>query len=219
MKMIAVQAASYFADNRSAYLAAVGEHIIISAAALVIALALAFPAGCLSVRYAGLRKACLTVFNTLRIIPSLAVLLLLLPILGTGPVPAVVALALLAMPPILLNTIAGLDGVPAFMLETAAGVGMTRRQSWLRVRIPLALPLVMTGVRIAVIEIIASATLAAKIGAGGLGEIIFTGLGLARTDLLLIGGVSVALLSLGSGLLFSLPGRFLFRYNRSISHV
>jgi osmoprotectant transport system permease protein len=98
------------------------------------------------------------------------------------------------------------------MLETAEGMGMTQPQIWGKVRIPLALPLILAGIKIAMIEIIASATIAAKIGAGGLGGIIFTGLGLNRVDLLLIGGVTVAALSLLAGLLMDLLDRVLLKY-------
>lgn len=202
----------YFTTSHASFLAAVYDHVVLSAVSLLAAFAVAFPAGCLAARYGALKKALVAVFQTLRIIPSLAVLFLLIPILGTGFPPAAVALVLLAIPPILLNTIAGLDGVPAFMLETAAGLGMTPGQAWRRVRLPLALPMVLAGTKIAVIEIIASATLAAKIGAGGLGEIIFTGLGLNRTDLLLVGGFSVAFLSLAGGAVFVLIEKALFRY-------
>ena len=124
--------------------------------------------------------------------------------MGTGVRPAMTALVLLAVPPILMNTAAGFSEVPAFMLETAEGLGMTERQMFWKVKVPLAMPMILTGMRTAAIEIIASATIAAKIGAGGLGGIILTGLGLNRTDLLLIGGISVALLSLAAGMVFRL---------------
>ena len=81
---------------------------------------------------------------------------------------------------------------------------MTGRQVWMRVRFPLALPLILTGMKTAAVEIIASATLAARIGAGGMGDLIFTGIGLFRTDLLLIGGISVALMSFSAGIFFHL---------------
>ena len=138
----------------------------------------------------------------LRIIPSVAILILLIPVMGTGVRPAMTALVLLAVPPILMNTAAGFSEVPAFMLETAEGLGMTERQMFWKVKVPLAMPMILTGMRTAAIEIIASATIAAKIGAGGLGGIILTGLN--RTDLLLIGGISVALLSLEAGMVFRL---------------
>ncbi len=203
---------AYFANNGGAFGSAVWRHVAVSAASLLTALLIAVPGGCVSVCHQGVRRVFVAVFQTLRIVPSLAVLLLLIPVLGTGVKPAVVALTLLAIPPILLNTIAGLDAVPVFVLETAGGLGMTSRQAWRRVRLPLALPMIVAGARIAVIEIIASATLASKIGAGGLGDIIFTGLGLARTDLLLVGGAAVAALSLLAGLVFTLLGKALFPY-------
>ena len=103
-----------------------------------------------------------------------------------------------------MNTVAGLETVPPFILETADGLGMTGAQVWQKVRFPLAMPMILTGIKTAAVEIVASATLASKIGAGGLGDIIFAGIGLFKTELLLIGGVSVALLSLATGLLFNL---------------
>jgi osmoprotectant transport system permease protein len=151
-------------------------------------------------------------FSALRVIPSLAVLLLLIPIMGVGMIPAITALVLLAIPPILMNTASGLGDTPAFMLETALGCGMTDAEIWRKVRFPLAMPMILTGVKTAFIEIIASATLAAKIGAGGLGGIIFTWLGLDRIDLLLVGGVSVAALSGAAGLLLALVDRVALRY-------
>lgn len=98
------------------------------------------------------------------------------------------------------------------MVETAAGIGMTHREALWRVRLPLALPLILSGLRTALVEVVASATLAAKIGAGGLGEVIFTGLGLNRSDLLVLGGVLVAALSLGSGAVFDAIARRLMPY-------
>lgn len=206
------QILSYFQTGSDRFFTMLADHLKISLLALIVAVAIAVPAGFLCVRYKKTQKLITGLFSVLRVIPSLAVLLLILPILGTGTGPAAVALVLLAIPPILMNTVASLEGVPVFLLETADGMGMEPRQKWTRVRIPLALPMILTGVKTAAVEIIASATLAAKIGAGGLGDIIFTGIGLFRTDLLLIGGVTVALLSLLTGLLFSVIDRRLLRY-------
>jgi ABC-type proline/glycine betaine transport systems, permease component len=204
--------AAYFETNSASFLAAVWEHVAISAASLLIALVTGVVGGGLCVLFGRLNTAVQAVFQTLRIIPSLAVLLLLIPVMGTGMKPAVTALVLLAIPPILLHTVAGLSGVPDCMLETATGMGMTPGQAWRKVRFPLAMPVILTGVKIASIEIVSSATLAAKIGAGGLGEIIFTGLGLYRTDLLLIGGLGVALIALAAGCFFAVVDRVVFRY-------
>lgn len=208
------QMITYFQNNTDSYFSAIWEHIGISVSALLIALLIGIPAGFLCVRYKRSQKFIYSLFQVLRIIPSLAVLLLLIPIMGTGIKPAMTALVILAVPPILMNTLAGLEGVPAFMLETAAGCGMTERQIWLKIRFPLAMPMILAGIKTAFVEIIASATLAAKIGAGGLGEIIFTGLGLNRFDLLFIGGITVAILSVGAGLLIELLDRIILRYKK-----
>lgn len=148
----------------------------------------------------------------LRIIPSLAVLILLIPIMGTGLRPALTALVLLAVPPILMNTSAGFAEVPDFMIETGRGLGMTERQIFWKVKVPQAMPLMLAGMKTALMEIIASATIASKIGAGGLGGIILTGLGLNRTDLLLIGGLSVAILAGIAGVLFNQLDKYILKY-------
>ena len=195
---------SYFQENGPRFFGMLGAHIRVSLIALVLAVLIGIPAGFLCVRHPKSQKAITGLFSVLRVIPSLAILLLMVPIMGTGTAPAVVALVLLAMPPILMNTVAGLEGVPPFMLETAEGVGMNPTQVWTKVRFPLAMPMILTGIKTAAVEIVASATLASKIGAGGLGDIIFAGIGLFKTELLLIGGMSVALLSLLTGLIFAI---------------
>ena len=177
---------------------------MISVLALLTASVIGIPLGYLCVCRKKWERWITGAFQVLRIIPSVAILILLIPVMGTGVRPAMTALVLLAVPPILMNTAAGFSEVPAFMLETAEGLGMTERQMFWKVKVPLAMPMILTGMRTAAIEIIASATIAAKIGAGGLGGIILTGLGLNRTDLLLIGGISVALLSLAAGMVFRL---------------
>ena len=134
--------------------------------------------------------------NVLRVIPSLAVLVLALPLLGVGFRPALLALALLAIPPIVINTDLGLRSVPAPLLEAARGLGMTAKQISRRVRWPLAAPVVLAGVRTAAVEVIASATLAAFIGGGGLGEYIIDGLANQDYAELLTGAVSVAALAI-----------------------
>ncbi|MDF2858547.1 MAG: opuCB [Neobacillus sp.] len=209
---IGIQLIDYFANNMGNYLSSVREHIVISLLALFIAIVIGVPCGYLSIKHKKYNKWIVTSFQVLRIIPSLAVLILLMPIMGTGMNPAMTALVLLAIPPILMNTVAGLEEVPDFMQETAYGVGMTDWQVLWKVKFPLAMPLILTGIKTAMIEIIASATLASKIGAGGLGDIIFTGLGLNRTDLLLVGGITVALLSISAGLLLELLDRRLLKY-------
>lgn len=202
----------YIQSNGGHILSQVWTHLWVSLLALGVAAAVGIPCGYLASRSPKSEKWVTGPFQVLRVVPSLALLVLLIPIMGVGVPPAVTALAILAVPPILLNTIAGFLEVPAFMVESATGMGMTGREVLRRVRIPLALPMILAGLRTALVEVIASATLAAKIGSGGLGEIIFTGLGLNRADLLLLGGLAVAALSLGCGALFDLACRRILKY-------
>lgn len=206
------QLVDYFSNNHESFLLALREHLVISAIALMIAMIIGMPVGYLCARYNNAEKFFVPVFQILRIIPSLAILFLFIPILGTGITPAIVALVLLAIPSIIMNTLLGLKEVPSFMLETAHGLGMTEQQVFWKVTLPLAMPFILTGIKMGLIEIIASATLAAKIGAGGLGGIIFTGLGLNRMDLLIIGGVSVGLVSILAGVSLDLIEKSLVKY-------
>jgi len=205
---------AYFSDNSDAYFTMLQQHVGISLRVLVLSIAIGFPAGILCVIYRRQQKWVIGTFQVLRIVPSLAVLVLSIRFLGIGMGPAVVALAFLAIPPILMNVVAGLEEVPEFMLETAKAMGMTPSQVWLRVRLPLAIPLILAGIKTATVEIVASATIAALIGAGGFGQIIFQGLSVRRTELLLIGGISVAVLSLTAVFLLDLLDRFFQKYKR-----
>ena len=203
---------AYIQANSVQILHQIGDHFAISILALLVAAVIGIPCGYLA---SGSEKAESIVsapFQVLRVVPSLAFLILLIPVMGTGVPPAVTALTILAIPPILLNTIVGFRDVPDFMIESARGIGMTEKELFWKVRLPLALPMILAGLRTGLVEVFASTTLAAKIGAGGLGEIIFTGLGLNRTDLLVLGGVLVAVLSLGSGALFDVVSRRLMKY-------
>jgi osmoprotectant transport system permease protein len=203
---------NYFTNNTSDYLISLKEHLAISLMALLVSTLIGVICGYVCVEQKKYEKWIVSVFQILRIVPSLAILLLLIPVMGTGIKPALIALVLLAIPPILMNTVTGLEEVSPFIIEAAYGVGMSERQIFWKVKFPLAAPIILTGIKTAMIEIIASATLAAKIGAGGLGGIIFTGLGLNRIDLLLIGGISVAVLSIAVGLSLDLADKFLFKY-------
>lgn len=206
---------SYFQKNGSDYLALLWGHISISLISLLIAMAIAIPLGIMVYRSKIASVIAERGFGLLRIVPSLAVLIILIPIMGTGVLPSVTALTILAIPPILINTIQAFRNLPPAMLEAADGMGMSKTQSFFRVKLPLAFPLMFAGIRTAAIEIIASATLASYIGAGGLGDLIFTGLSLMRTSLLIIGGGSVAILSLLTGLILDLIYKRITRYQRA----
>ncbi|MFY9779333.1 MAG: ABC transporter permease [Candidatus Baltobacteraceae bacterium] len=156
----------------------------------------AVPFGSTLARFPMLQSAGLAAIGVARVVPSLAVLALMLPLLGVGFLPSLVALVLLAIPPIAVNTDLGLRGVPAPVSDAARGLGMSPRQIRRRVEWPLALPVVFAGIRTATVEVIASATLAAFIGGGGLGEYIVNGLAEADTPQLLEGALAVGALAL-----------------------
>ena len=202
----------YISTHSAQMLEQIATHIGISLFALAVAAIIGIPCGYFASKSTKCEALLTAPFEMLRVVPSLAFLLLLIPIMGTGLMPAVTALTVLAIPPILLNTIVGFRDVPDFMIESARGIGMSEREVLRQVRIPLALPMILAGTRTALVEVFASTTLAAKIGAGGLGEIIFTGLGLSRNDLLVLGGVLVALLSLAAGWVFDAISRTLLKY-------
>lgn len=202
----------YFQTSAPSYWQAVWQHITISLEALLISVFLGLGLAYFAYQHPQLQKLITSFSQGLRVLPSLGVLFILIPFLGVGHFPALVALVFLGLAPILINTVVGLNQVPASLVETAHAMGMTSRQLTFRVSLPLALPYILTGVKLALVEIIASATLATYIGAGGLGSLIFTGLGLYRYDLLVVGGASVALLSLISMLTLDLIIRWSKRY-------
>lgn len=193
---------TYFQNNSSQYLNNLLTHLMISFKALFWASLIGLPLGYVSYRIRPLADFFQMSAQLLRIIPSLAVLFLLIPLVGVGEFPALIALTFLAVPSILINTTLGFHEVPVVMKEVACGLGMNATQLFRKIEFPLALPYILNGLKLALVEILASATLATYIGAGGLGTLIFTGLGLYRVDLLFIGGATVALLSLGSIALF-----------------
>ena len=193
---------NYFSSNSEQYLQYVWEHLSLSIIALMIALVIGIPLGYISYKNKKLAEFFTFTSQFLRIIPSLAILFILIPIIGTGEAPALIALVFLAVPSIIINTILGFNEIPEVMKEVALSMGMNNKELLTRIEYPLALPFILNGVKLALVEIIASATLATYIGAGGLGTLIFTGLGLYRMDLLVIGGGSVMILSLLSMFLF-----------------
>lgn len=192
---------TYFSENPDRVIEAFTVHVRLSASALLIAVLLYIPLGILASQSKQIGPSIVAAVGAARVVPSLAVLFLLLPYMGTGFRPALVALILLAGPPIIVNTDAGLRNIDTAILENARGLGMTFFQAFSRVQFPLALPVVLAGVRAATVEIIASATLAAFIGAGGLGQFIITGLTLIDTTLLLVGAIPIIILAVGAEVL------------------
>ncbi len=205
----------YFQQDSQDYIALVLQHLRVSGLSVLIALAIGLPLGIYASFHEKLYNTFSSFFGILSVIPSLAVLFVCIPIFGVGMVPAIIALTLLALPPVFINTTVGFRSIPGSVLETAVGMGMDGGDIFWKIRLPLAAPMMLTGIRTAAVEVIASATLASYIGAGGLGDLIFTGLGLYRIDYLLIGGISVAVLSLLVDLILSVAEFWMTRYEHA----
>jgi len=172
------------------------EHLMLTGVSTGVAALIGLPLGVWITRQAALRGVVLGVAGVFQTIPSLAMLAFLLPFLGIGVKPALAALTLYAVLPILRNTYTGLAGVPPEIVEAADGLGFTRRQRLWMVEVPLALPVMVAGIRTATVIGVGIATLSAFIGAGGLGEFINRGLALNNNRLILLGAVPAAVLAL-----------------------
>lgn len=205
------QAFDYIQHNQNRFWQAIGTHLTISLEALLIAILIAVPLGIWTSSHPRISQIVINLAGVVRVIPSIAILFLLVPTLGFGVATALVALSALAVPPILINTDAGMRGLNPATIEAGRGMGMSPAQLLTRVKLPLALPVIIAGVRTAAVEVIASATIAYLIGLGGLGYFIFAGLPLSRYDLLLVGAIPVAILAFTAELLLSLVQRS-FRY-------
>jgi osmoprotectant transport system permease protein len=200
--MLLVEAWQYIVAHPERFLAALLTHVELSAAALAIAIAIAVPLG---VALAGARRTAqlaIAAANIGRTLPSLAVLALVMPILGTGFAPSLFALTLLALPPILINTHAAVRQVDPDVVDAARGMGMARGEIVRRVELPLALPVIFAGIRTAAVQVISGAVLAAYIGGGGLGDFITAGIAMMALPQLVVGAVPATLLAIGTDRLF-----------------
>jgi osmoprotectant transport system permease protein len=195
------EALAYAITHQTELLDALGQHLRLVAVALGISLIVCVPLGVWTSRSRLAAVTIINLFNALRVVPSLAVLFLAIPYFGLSFTSAAIALTLLALPPVLINTDAAYRTVDRSTRESAKGMGMTPGQVLWRVETPLALPVITTGIRIATTEVIASATLAAFIGSGGLGLYVVRGFALFSIPILLVGAIPVALLTLAAELL------------------
>lgn len=189
-------AIDYIRKNPSEVWRYVEAHLQLSFTAILIAAAVSLPLGVLASRNRHVSLYATNVVGVFRAIPSVAILFLAYPYLNVGYRPALLALTLLAFPPILINTSVGFAGVDPSIREAAYGMGMSTLQVLYRVELPLALPVVIAGLRTATVEVIASATLATFVGADSLGLYINEGLQTFQTSLMLVGAVPVALMTL-----------------------
>jgi osmoprotectant transport system permease protein len=173
-----------------------GRHLLLTLLALAVASLIALPAGWLLFRRPGLRLPVMGLFGVLYTIPSIALMILLIPLFGLGPLTVVVALVLYSQIILVRNTLAGLEGIPSAVTEAARGMGMSALQMAWRVQFPLALPVILAGLRLAAVVTVAIATIGAKFGSGGLGVLLFDGIAQGRMDKIWLGALSVGLMAL-----------------------
>ena len=201
----------FWTAHASEAVALLQQHVVLVAVSTLLAVAIGVPAGVLAARRRQLGRAVLLFASAAQTIPSLALLGFLLPVPfigGLGPRTALVTLSIYALLPILRTTVAGLRNIDPAVIEAGVAMGMTRRQLLWLVELPLALPSIITGVRVATIIGVATTTIAAAIGAGGLGEYIFRGLAMVDTTTILAGAIPAAALALcADGLLSWLERR------------
>jgi osmoprotectant transport system permease protein len=201
---------NFFLQHRAGIFGATLDHLFLVLIAMMIAVAIGVPLGMLIVHRPVLRAVSLAIANVFQTIPSLALFGFLIPIPfigGIGKRTAIVALVLYALLPILRNTYVGLTAIDPAVLEAAEAMGMTDTQILWRVRFPLSLAVILAGVRTATVITIGVATIAAAIGAGGLGSFIFRGVALVNNSLLLAGAIPSAILALLADFLLGLIER------------
>lgn len=172
------------------------EHTQLTFVSLFLAIVIAAPLGVLLTRRRKLAEPIIGFVAIFQTIPSLALLGFMIPLLGIGFTPAIVALTIYGLLPILRNTYIGIRGVDQAAIEAGIGMGMTSRQVLWMVELPLALSVIMAGIRTATVLIVGVATLGALIGAGGLGDLIFRGINTAKAELILAGAIPAAALAL-----------------------
>ncbi len=209
-----------YANRRDIFAAAVATHLAIVGATLVPTLGIGLPLGVLVVRRARLRRPVFAALNIIQTIPSIALfglliaplagLVMLAPVLGRlgisgiGWTPAIIALTLYSLLPIVRSTAAGLGQVSASVVDAATGMGMTKGEIFRRVEVPLALPVVIAGLRVTIVQAVGLTAVAALIGAGGLGAIIFQGLNGSAIDLVLLGVVPLVAIAIAADIALKL---------------
>lgn len=185
-----------FQERKWELLQTLFEHIQLSFIALLIATLIAMPIGIWLTRHTKIAEPIINIAAIMQTIPSLALLGLMIPFFGIGRVPAIIALVIYALLPILRNTYTGIKEVNPSLKEAAQGIGMNTYRQLKNVEIPIAMPVIMAGIRTAMVLIIGTATLAAFIGAGGLGDLILLGIDRNNMNILLLGAIPAALLAL-----------------------
>lgn len=187
---------NYFIQNKEQIITLLIEHINLTVISVCIAILIAMPLGILISYKKKWSKPILSVANVVQAIPSMALLGFLIPFLGIGKIPAIVTVIMYSLLPIIKNTYTGLESINPNTLEAAKGIGLTKFQILVKVQIPLALPVIMAGVRISAVTAVGLMTMAAFIGAGGLGYLVFSGIRTVNNSQILAGAIPACLLAL-----------------------
>ncbi len=209
----------YVANNIGDIWTSISQHIIISLTAVILGFIVAFPVGILFTRNKRVARVILAVFGVVNTIPSLVLLGVAMVVLGLGFVPAVAVLFVYSLLPIMRNTYIGISEVDPQYVKAAKGVGMSRMQILVRVEIPLALPVIIAGVRLSTVYVISWGTLSTFIGAGGLGDLLWGGLSAYNYNKVFSGALPATLLALLASFIMSMVERLVRRRTRSDREV
>lgn len=212
-----IEYAEFLRERYPDILNATQEHLMISMTSVILGSLVAIPLGMYLAknRIKWIHTIIFGVVNIFQTIPSLALLAIMIPLMGIGVKPAIFALFLYSLMPILRNTYAGFSSVDPAVLESARGMGYSASQRLLQIQLPLAFPYLMSGIRVTTVYIISWTTLATLIGAGGLGEFIFSGIGVNKKELIVTGAVSAIILALLADLVLGKIENWLSRKARS----
>lgn len=187
---------SFLTNNGTELLFKIWEHLYISLIAASLGIIVAVPLGILLTRIPKIANFVMGILSIVQTFPSFAILAFLIPLIGIGKVPAIIALFIYSVLPIMRNTYIGVSGLDRDLLEAAQAMGMNGFEKVIHVELPLAIPVIMSGIRISTVYLIGWATLAAFIGGGGLGDYIFTGLNLYQVEYIIAGAIPVTILAL-----------------------
>ena len=186
----------FLRENFSQLIVKIGEHLFISSLAIALGIVVAVPAGIAVTRSKKLSVVLITIASILQTIPSLALLSMMVPIIGIGKLPAIIALFIYSLLPIIRNTMLGINGVNEFLVDAGKGMGMTTNEIMFKIKLPLSAPVIMSGIRLSAVYVVSWTAIASYIGAGGLGDFIFSGLNTFDTNLIFLGTICVTMIAI-----------------------
>ncbi|MGN1031865.1 MAG: glycine betaine ABC transporter substrate-binding protein [Intestinibacter sp.] len=194
---------NYLVTEKAKILSLLAQHVELTVVAIILAILIGVPLGIFISHFKSVKKYVLGVINVVQAVPSMAFLGLLVPILGIGSTPAIFMVILYSLLPIVKNTCTGIDGIDKGIIESATGIGLTPRQILFKIQLPLALPVIMAGVRISAVSAVGLMTLSAFVGAGGLGYLVFSGVQTVNNTMILAGAIPACILALCVDFVFS----------------